>query len=103
MKSKKIIIAAVAVIAVVLILIQTGLLRGVGIRPFGEEEEGTSSQPSGSSFDYVTQGSLKYRVKAEGNYFYFYQNGEWKKEFLKGVNIGAGRARPVPRRAYHQL
>ena len=35
MKSKKIIIAAVAVIAVVLILIQTGLLRGVGIRPFG--------------------------------------------------------------------
>ncbi len=90
MKSKKIIIAAVAVIAVVLILIQTGLLRGVGIRPFGEEEEGTSSQPSGSSFDYVTQGSLKYRVKAEGNYFYFYQNGEWKKEFLKGVNIGAG-------------
>lgn len=90
MKSKKIIIAAAAVIAATLILIQTGLLRGVGIRPFGEEEESSSSQQGGSSFDYVTQGNLKYRVKAEGNYFYFYQNGEWKKEFLKGVNIGAG-------------
>lgn len=90
MKSRRIIIAAVAVIAVMLILIQTGVLRGVGIRPFGEEEESASSQQGVSAFDYVTQGNLKYRVKAEGNYFYFYKNGEWKKEFLKGVNIGAG-------------
>ena len=53
--------------------------------------ENFDGQVSGSgkdSFSYVISGNVKYRVKAEGNYFYFYDKGKWNKKFLKGVDIG---------------
>ena len=32
---------------------------------------------------------ISYKVKAEGEHFYFYENGDWKEKFITGVNIGA--------------
>lgn len=49
-----------------------------------------ASAGTDDEYSYVTSDNVQYRVKAEGDYFYFYDKGQWNKEFLKGVNIGAG-------------
>lgn len=87
---KKAIAAAAVILAALAVVIQTGLLRGIGIQPFFGGKE-TSEGAGSDKFEYVESGSgNKYRVKAEGNSFFFYKNGKWEKAFLKGVNIGAG-------------
>ncbi len=37
----------------------------------------------------LAQTGVRYRFKAEGDYFYLYADGEWKQQFMRGVNIGA--------------
>lgn len=88
---KKVIISVIATLLVLLFLVQMGWLEIIGIHPFPFFKDGGSDGKSQSeSYDYATADNVRFRVKAEGNSFYFYQNGKWEKQFLKGVNIGAG-------------
>ncbi|MDF2568202.1 MAG: hypothetical protein K0R90_1658, partial [Oscillospiraceae bacterium] len=87
---KKVIVVVLALAIAAAIVVQTGLLEGMGIHKirFSDKQENTSQN---DKYSYVTQGDLSYRVKAEGNYFYVFKKGNWEKQFMKGVNIGAGR------------
>ncbi|MCM8709818.1 family 2 glycosyl transferase [Clostridium sp. SYSU_GA19001] len=44
----------------------------------------------------VYKDEVSYVSMVDNKYFYFYQFGEWKKEFIKGVNIGAGKPGSFP-------
>lgn len=85
---KKIITAVVALLLVLVFLIQTDTLEGIGIPPFFQKRTSSDTKIS-DNYDYVTTNGVRYRVKAEGNNFYCYANGEWEKTFMTGVNIGA--------------
>lgn len=37
-----------------------------------------------------TENGLAYIAKVDSKSFYFYNDGQWKKEFIKGVNMGVG-------------
>lgn len=39
---------------------------------------------------YTDADDLQYVAKVDAEYFYMYRNNQWQKEFIKGVNIGAG-------------
>lgn len=39
---------------------------------------------------YVDENGISYVSKVDSKYFDIYQNGQWKKTFIKGVNIGVG-------------
>ena len=68
---KKAIAAAAVILAALAVVIQTGLLQGIGIQPFFGGKE-TSEGAGSDKFEYVESGSgNKYRVKAEGNSFFF--------------------------------
>lgn len=91
MKKKFCLIKSICIMLVVSFL--AGALSGCGSDSSGNTGSGTSGASAGSmsdAYSYVTTGNVKYRVKAEGNYFYFYSKGAWTKKFMKGVNIGAG-------------
>ncbi|MCC7573933.1 MAG: family 2 glycosyl transferase [Candidatus Methanofastidiosum sp.] len=40
---------------------------------------------------FFVENGISYVAKVEDRSFYVYKNGAWKKEFLKGVNMGAGK------------
>lgn len=88
---KKIILSVVATLFVLAVMAQLGWLEIVGIHRinFGSTQKEEDIKKS-DTYNFYTEGDVKYRFKAEGNYFYVYQNGQWSKMFLKGVNIGAG-------------
>jgi len=37
-----------------------------------------------------TENDLSYMAKVDSKSFYFYKEGQWQKEFIKGVNMGVG-------------
>ncbi|MBC3889373.1 family 2 glycosyl transferase [Acetobacterium paludosum] len=39
---------------------------------------------------YTDTNDIQYLAKVDSEYFYVYRNNQWQKEFIKGVNIGAG-------------
>lgn len=85
---KKFLLGAASVLVVAVILVQLGVVPDWNLKNlFGKDDDG--SQPKTGMQRQVTEG-ISYGVKAEGNYFYIYQNGKWEKLFMKGVNIGAG-------------
>ena len=89
---KKIAISVLATVAVLFILAQTGVLAPFGIKQlsFRREKAEHSAEDKVSSEEYSdAENNVSYRVKADGNYFYVYQNGEWREMFMAGVNIGA--------------
>ncbi len=89
---KKVVLSVVATIFVLAVMAQLGWLEIVGIHRihFGSTKKEDENINRTDVYSFYTDGDVKYRFKAEGNYFYVYQSGEWKKMFLKGVNIGAG-------------
>lgn len=52
-------------------------------------KETNSTQNSSQSHISYTENSLSYSAKVDSKSFYFYKDGQWQKEFIKGVNMGA--------------
>lgn len=61
-----------------------------------KNQKTSESQTDGSKMQtmvdtpYVDENGVSYISKVDSKYFYIYQNGQWKKTFIKGVNIGVG-------------
>lgn len=47
-------------------------------------------QPLPSSNTPYTENGLSYIAKVDAKSFYFYKDGQWQQEFIKGVNMGVG-------------
>ena len=45
---------------------------------------------------FYTEDNISYGWKVDEKYFYHYSKGEWKKEFIKGVNMGVGKPGAFP-------
>ncbi|MFR5875044.1 MAG: family 2 glycosyl transferase [Eubacterium sp.] len=95
---KKVLVPVAITLVVLLILAQLGALQKFGINKASIsanseiEEFANTSQNS----EAATDGTVKYRVKAEGDYFYIYKNGTWNQVFWKGVNLGSGKPGAFP-------
>lgn len=91
---KKTVISVVATLAVLVILAQVGLLEYFGIHgiSFGQwkkpDNEENTTVKNGEAY-YDDQLNISYCVKAEGDSFYIYGDGNWNETFMAGVNIGA--------------
>lgn len=88
---KKVVISVVATLLVLVCLAQTGLLEIFGIHgiSFYTKKKEKDSSAGGAESYTDNQTGISYRFKAEGDYFYIYENGDWKQMFMRGVNIGA--------------
>lgn len=88
---KKWLLYVVSTLLVIAFMIQMGWLEIFGIHrvSFGSNAKKDEANIA-DSHSYVTDGNVSYRVKAEGEYFYIYEDDKWNKTFFKGVNIGAG-------------
>ena len=88
---KKVVISVVATLLVLVCLAQTGLLEIFGIHgiSFYTKKKEKDSSAGGAESYTDNQTSISYRFKAEGDYFYIYESGDWKQMFMRGVNIGA--------------
>ena len=88
---KKVVISVVATLLVLVCLAQTGVLESFGIHGISFYTKKKDEDSSGSAFEAYTdaQTGVRYRFKAEGDYFFIYENGDWKQMFMRGVNIGA--------------
>lgn len=73
------------------IMVQMGWLEIIGIHrvSFGSGRDQVNKVDTQG---FTTDDGVSYRVKAEGEYFYIFDesDGQWEKVFWKGVNIGAG-------------
>ena len=89
---KKYVISVIATLLVFVILAQTGLLQPFGIHGVTNlfNKESKQSQSSSSQEVYTNETGVSSRFKTSGDYFEVYENGNWKKVFWTGVNIGAG-------------
>lgn len=88
---KKVVISVVATLLVLVCLAQTGLLEIFGIHgiSFYTKKKEKDSSAGGAESYTDNQTSISCRFKAEGDYFYIYESGDWKQMFMRGVNIGA--------------
>lgn len=88
---KKVVISVVATLLVLVCLAQTGLLEIFGIHgiSFYTKKKEKDSSAGGAESYTDNQTGTSYRFKAEGDYFYIYESGDWKQMFMRGVNIGA--------------
>ena len=88
---KKVVISVVATLLVLVCLAQTGLLEIFGIHgiSFYTKKKEKDSSAGGAESYTDNQTSISYRFKAEGDYFYIYESGDWRQMFMRGVNIGA--------------
>lgn len=88
---KKVVISVVATLLVLVCLAQTGLLEIFGIHgiSFYTKKKEKDSSAGGAESYTDNQTGISYRFKAEGDYFFIYENGDWKQMFMRGVNIGA--------------
>ncbi|MDD6095786.1 MAG: family 2 glycosyl transferase [Clostridia bacterium] len=90
---KKVLISVIATLLVLVCLAQTGLLEIFGIHgiSFYSKKKEKEENASGSGFEEYTesQTGVSYRFKTKGDYFYVYEDSEWKQLFMCGVNIGA--------------
>ena len=80
-----------ATLLVLVCLAQTGLLEIFGIHgiSFYTKKKEKDSSAGGAESYTDNQTGISYRFKAEGDYFYNYESGDWKQMFMRGVNIGA--------------
>ena len=89
---KKYVLTILATLCVLFLLAQTGILAPFGIKQLSfmrrSDKRKTVSDSVNEEFN-DTVNDLSYRFKAEGENFFVYKNGEWKKMFMTGVNIGA--------------
>lgn len=88
---KKVVISVVATLLVLVCLAQTGLLEIFGIHgiSFYTKKKEKDSSAGGAESYTDNQTGISCRFKAEGDYFYIYESGNWKQMFMRGVNIGA--------------
>ena len=88
---KKVVISVVATLLVLVCLAQTGLLEIFGIHgiSFYTKKKEKDSSAGGDESYTDNQTGISCRFKAEGDYFYIYESGDWKQMFMRGVNIGA--------------
>ncbi len=88
---KKVVISVVATLLVLVCLAQTGLLEIFGIHgiSFYTKKKEKDSSAGGAESYTDNQTGISCRFKAEGDYFYIYESGDWKQMFMRGVNIGA--------------
>ena len=88
---KKVVISIVATLLVLAILAQTGVLEIFGIHGISFYTKKKSTDASGSGFETYTDSEtgVSYRFRAKGDYFYVYEDKDWKQLFMRGVNIGA--------------
>lgn len=99
---KKVLTPVIITILVLLTLAQTGALQAFGINKLSIKTEKKSTEKTvinqidADSVESQTDGTVNYRFKAEGDYFYVYQNGMWNQEFMKGVNVGSGKPGSFP-------
>ena len=49
------------------------------------------TQPNSKLDLYIDQDSIQYMSKVDSQSFYIYKDKQWKKEFVKGVNLGAAK------------
>lgn len=95
---KKVLVPVAVTLLLLLLLAQLGALQKFGINKasIGVNADEGGSQSSSQNVEAATDGTVKYKVKAEGDYFYIYSNGTWNQTFWKGVNIGAGKPGSFP-------
>lgn len=87
---KKFLLGAITVLIIAIMVANTGILHNIRfIR--NEDSIEASPTPVNAKIEYEITNGIRYRVKAEGNSFHFYEKGKWIKKFIKGVNIGAGK------------
>ena len=88
---KKVVISVVATLLVLVCLAQTGLFEIFGIHgiSFYTKKKEKDSSAGGAESYTDNQTGISCRFKAEGDYFYIYESGDWKQMFMRGVNIGA--------------
>ena len=88
---KKVLISVAATLVVLVCLAQLGLLERFGIHGISFYTKKKETNSSGSGFEAYTENKtgISYRFQAKGDYFYIYEDGEWKQLFMRGVNIGA--------------
>lgn len=95
---KKVLIPVAVTLAVLLVLAQLGVLQRFGINKVsvGKLSDSDSAAKSSQDIEAETDGTVKYKIKAEGDYFYIYSGDSWNQVFWKGVNIGAGKPGSFP-------
>ena len=89
---KKYVLTILATLLVLFLLAQTGILAPFGIKQisFFTREAVKKTESDSVNEEYTdVQNNLSYKFKAEGEYVHIYKNGEWKKLYMSGVNIGA--------------
>ena len=89
---KKYVVSIVATLLVLFICAQMGWLQIFGINrwSFPWEEEKQEDEVKKIPNSYEDSDGISYCVKAQGDYFYVYSDGDWKQTFWQGVNIGSG-------------
>ena len=85
---KKFFLGAITVLLIAIFIANTGIISKIKFNDFFNKNK-NSNLIIENDLSFVTNGNVKYRIKAEGNFFNFYDKGKWEKKFLKGVNIGA--------------
>ena len=90
---KKVLIPVAVTLVLLLVLAQVGALQRFGINKasIGKSKESGDSKSETAEIESESDGSVRYKIKAEGDYFYIYGNDSWNQVFWKGVNIGAGK------------
>lgn len=88
---KKFLLGAFTVLVIAVLIVQTGVLNGWTFDRLFQKNTSETAGKSQSGLSFAQSGGVRYRVKAEGNNFYFYNKGKWDKKFITGVNIGAGK------------
>ena len=88
---KKVALTILATLIVLFLLAQTGVLAPFGIKQLSVFREAVKREDTDSVNEEYNdvQNDLSYKFKAESEYFHIYRNGEWKKIYMNGVNIGA--------------
>lgn len=99
---KRVFTPVIITILILALLAQTGALQKFGINKASVKTtketttEAVTNQLDADNVESQSDGSVKYKFKAQGDYFYVYENGMWNQEFMKGVNIGSGKPGSFP-------
>ncbi len=99
---KRVLTPVIITILILALLAQTGALQKFGINKASVKTtketttEAVTNQLDADNVESQSDGSVKYKFKAQGDYFYVYENGMWNQEFMKGVNVGSGKPGSFP-------
>lgn len=84
---KKVIISVISTLLVLAFMVQMGWLQVIGINRFSFEKSDNTQDKL--DFECASENNINYSFRTQGDYFYHYEDNEWKKIFITGVNIGA--------------